>query len=286
MKNYIILGVVLFLSFTAVAAMQERVPAVSQGGATVVIPEHAVLVAPGVYSLGAVQYEGKTVEGYAFVHYKKEPARPSRCDNDGICEKGEDSSCGDCGAAAPTCYGYISKGAKWRSAEPYVINTANSQGLDGALVAGTVASGIAKWETAASADIVGAGNVTDEALVEDTKSPDGRNEVLFGSIADSNAIAITIVWGVFRGPESSKQLIEWDQVYDQADFAWSSSGEAGKMDFENIATHELGHTVGMGDLYTGGCSEETMYGYASEGETKKRTLGTGDVAGVKKLYGG
>jgi len=32
------------------------------------------------------------------------------------------------------------------------------------------------------------------------------------------------------------------------------------------------------------CTEETMYAYASYGETKKRTLNTGDKAGIKKLY--
>jgi hypothetical protein len=27
-----------------------------------------------------------------------------------------------------------------------------------------------------------------------------------------------------------------------------------------------------------------MYGYATEGETKKRTLEIGDITGIKKLY--
>jgi hypothetical protein len=66
--------------------------------------------------------------------------------------------------------------------------------------------------------------------------------------------------------------------------ARSDSGEAGKMDFENIATHELGHSVGLGDLYTDACSEQTMYGYADNGETKKRTLEAGDIKGVQELY--
>jgi len=33
------------------------------------------------------------------------------------------------------------------------------------------------------------------------------------------------------------------------------------------------------------CTEETMYRFATEGETKKRTLNTGDITGIKKLYG-
>ena len=57
-----------------------------------------------------------------------------------------------------------------------------------------------------------------------------------------------------------------------------------KMDFANIATHELGHSVGLDDLYDDKCREQTMHGYADYGETKKRTLEAGDIAGISKLY--
>lgn len=133
-------------------------------------------------------------------------------------------------------------------------------------------------------NIWGDGTETATTLVADTVSTDGQNEVYFADITNSNAIAVTIVWGIFGGPTFNRQLVEWDQIYDDATYDWSMSGEAGKMDFENIATHELGHSVGMGDLYTSTCSNETMYGYAAYGETKKRDLNTGDIIGVNKLY--
>jgi len=56
------------------------------------------------------------------------------------------------------------------------------------------------------------------------------------------------------------------------------------MDVQNIVTHELGHCAGMGDLYKTEASEETMYGYSQEGETKKRDLYEGDKNGISKLY--
>jgi hypothetical protein len=56
------------------------------------------------------------------------------------------------------------------------------------------------------------------------------------------------------------------------------------MDIQNIATHELGHCAGMGDVYEGLAAEETMYGYSENGELKKRDLYTGDIAGITKLY--
>jgi len=40
----------------------------------------------------------------------------------------------------------------------------------------------------------------------------------------------------------------------------------------------------MGDLYTAECDTQTMYGYSTEGETSKRDLADGDIAGINILY--
>ena len=102
------------------------------------------------------------------------------------------------------------------------------------------------------------------------------------NIASTGVIAVTTTWyNTFSG-----QIVEWDQVYDDVDFDWSDSsvnGVTGKMDFENISTHEIGHAVGMGHP-SDSCSNETMYRYASYGEIIKRDLNTGDIAGINKLY--
>ena len=219
---------------------------------------------------------GKTVEGLAIIHRKDNAARPS-------------------GArpAKTACYTYLAKGAKWKTIESWVTNPTNARSLDLTAVFNLLNGGITKWEDAtdgavgnsAGVDVLGSGSTTTEVLVADTVSPDNKNEVYFADIADSNAIAVTIVWGIFGGPISGRQLVEWDQVYDDTTFDWSaeSAGVAGKMDFDNIATHELGHSVGMGDLYNT-CVDETMYGYSSNAETRKRDLNNGDISGVNSLY--
>jgi hypothetical protein len=293
MVNYMKMGLLFFLAFAVlvVAAKPDFVSADaghSKHNAQVTMPEHAAEVAPGVFYLGTAMHGGQQVEGYAFVRYKDAYGKPSGCNNDGICQKGEAASCGDCvtnKTPAATCYAFLSKGARWKAIEPYVVNPSNTRGLDGTFIAANLATDIGKWEGAAAADILGVGTTVSEPLSADTSAPDGKNEVYFANVDKSGAIAITIVWGVFRGSAAQKQLVEWDQVYDDVDYDWSASGEAGKMDFENIATHELGHSVGMSDLYSGSCGEETMYGYANYGETKKRTLESGDITGVKLLYG-
>lgn len=242
----------------------------SHNNVNVIIPENAIEVAPGVFSLGVSSDNGELVEGYAIVRYK-----------DGNSHKSSSAR-----GSTTNCYGFLASGAKWKVIEPYVVNPSNTEGMSGTFVVNNLASDISAWESAAGKNILGTGNSTTNVLVADTSSPDGQNEVYFGSISSSGAIAVTIVWGVFSGPTSNRRLVEWDQIYDQVDFNWTGDAlvEPTKMDFWNIAIHELGHSVGMKDLYTLSCSEETMYGYGTEGETKKRDLGSGDIVGIRKLY--
>ena len=55
-------------------------------------------------------------------------------------------------------------------------------------------------------------------------------------------------------------------------------------DVQNIVTHEVGHVVGLADLYDETNSELTMYGYGRKGETKKISLEIGDILGCQELY--
>ena len=233
------------------------------------LPANAVQVTDNLYSLGRAhdKKSGKQVEGYAIIHRKDGTAKPSGAKT-----------------RATACYGFLAKDAKWKWLEPWVVNPNNTRGLDQNFVFDNLALNIGKWESAASYNILGDGVAVADALVADTVAPDNQNEVYFADIANSNTIAVTIIWGIFGGPTFNRQLVEWDMVFDDITYDWSASGDPGKMDFENIATHELGHAMGLADLYNSNCADETMYGYAANGETKKRDLNAGDTTGINKLY--
>lgn len=233
------------------------------------LPAGAVPVSDNIYSLGVAydKQSGKQVEGYAIVHRKEGAAKSNRAKT-----------------GATACYGFLAKDAKWKLLEPWIVNPTNTRELDQTFVFTNLADDIAKWESAASYNILGDGVMTGDVLVADTSAPDNQNEVYFADLSDSNTIAVTIIWGVFGGPTFNRKLVEWDMIFDDVTYNWSMSGEAGKMDFENIATHELGHAVGMADLYNSSCANETMYGYAVFGETIKRSLNAGDILGINKLY--
>lgn len=229
---------------------------------------------------------GQLVQGYAFVHHGNGAGRTGEAKGGIPGKPGGDPEPED-----SSCYGFLSRGAKWRSVENWVVNTSNDDGLPSQSVYDVLDSAVAKWEDAADGvvgdgvgiDILGNGTITQATLVADETSPDGVNEVYFGALG-SNTIGVTIIWGSFLGPPKNRELVEWDQVYNQAVYTWSLTGEADKMDFDNIATHEMGHSFGMDDLYTSDCIDQTMYGYADFGETQKRSLEAGDIAGISELY--
>lgn len=269
------LSVLVSFSPSAVLAATERQEVVNnQGGVVLSIPAHAVEVADNVFSLGEAYDEGsgQVVEGFMIIHPKSEKAKGG-------------------GSAKPkptasSCYTYLASGAKWKGApEPWVVNASNDDGMSEISVFEILQGGIAKWEDAAAYDILGQGSKTNTTLVADETAPDGANEVFFASLADDRTIAVTIVWGFFGGAPQNRQLIEWDQVYN-SNYSWTDSivSDPNAMDFDNIATHELGHSVGMGDLYNSSCTAETMYGYSTEGDISKRDLNAGDIAGISKLY--
>ena len=61
----------------------------------------------------------------------------------------------------------------------------------------------------------------------------------------------------------------------------SCTASGSSTDIESVASHELGHAVGIGHV---GDNLQTMFTSIFDGETLKRTLGNGDRAGLTYLY--
>ena len=121
------------------------------------------------------------------------------------------------------------------------------------------------------------------ANLDDPDYPDTRNELSFGDYPVAGVIAVCRVW--FYKFARDRRIVQFDILFD-TDFEWGdASFDSELMDVQNIAIHEIGHGLGLADLYGPGLSDHTMYGYAIEGETKKRDLADGDIAGIQALYG-
>ena len=77
------------------------------------------------------------------------------------------------------------------------------------------------------------------------------------------------------------RLVDADIIFNGVEFTWGVNGEAGRMDVANIATHEIGHALGLDHSDD---TEATMYYATVFGETKRRTLEEDDINGVCALY--
>ena len=234
----------------------------------VVVPETAKEISPGVFSLGTVVYQGTLVEGLLVFHHKdghtKGPGGGGTDDSD-----------------TSACFAFLTdRKVKWKTVEDWRVNPSNTKGLATNEILSKLSNNISQWENSAGKNILGEGTETSDTLSVSLFSPDGNNEIFFADITTPGAIAAVAIWSNVRGPPI---IVEWDMVFDDVDFDWTFDGENGKFDFDNIAAHEIGHVTGMGHP-TDDCTEETMYRFAGAGETKKRDLNAGDIAGIQRLY--
>jgi len=171
------------------------------------------------------------------------------------------------------------------------VNPTNPNGLDAEFVLSAIGMAAEEWD---DGEYSGWGGVTDELFSNEItityekdyddlawSKPGGSNTIVFGNYPTANVIAVTIIWY----SRATRTIIEFDMALD-TDFTWGNADNDPKvMDLQNIVTHELGHGIGLNDLYLTAAYRETMYGYAGEGETIKRSLHVGDQAGITKLYG-
>jgi len=253
------------LAGVAIAAAALVGTASGKGGRSA-LPPGAVQVAEGTYYLGKKVVDGVELEGYAFIH-RKQAARSAG--------KGKPSG---------SCYSLLASGAKWKVIESWQVDPSAAPSAVGSQMASLMTADVGTWESAAGTNIFGNGSINQgyDAVVS---AVDGRNGAQFAAISDPGVIAVTYTWGRFGGPAKFRELVEWDMVFDNQDFPWSNSTPANSssMDFRNIDAHELGHAMGLGHP-ANTCTEETMYAFASLGETKKRDLNPGDIAGINALY--
>ena len=171
---------------------------------------------------------------------------------------------------------------KWTSKVSYSVNPTNSK-LDGNAVLSALSASSATWDSSTGFPLFNQ-PTSDSSAKPNLNSADSKHTVSWEDLStlgfSNNVIAVTYVWyNRYTG-----QIADFDMMMNTK-YTWSVSGDKSAMDVKNIATHELGHAVGLSDLYNNKDCGLTMYGYSGYGETMKQTLGKGDILGLQALYG-
>jgi hypothetical protein len=183
---------------------------------------------------------------------------------------------GNGGSSGPNCY----KLAGWKWSElPITYTVARDDRVHPDLyipvsVAGEV------WDTETGKEVF-ATPIRGDSTGYSSAVSDNKNSVSYGNYPTNGVIAVTWTWY----SRATKTAVESDILFD-TDFTWGdASRDPSLMDTQNIATHEIGHTLGLSDLYTKSCTDVTMYGYSTEGDVSKRDLALPDITGLHMLYG-
>jgi hypothetical protein len=146
-------------------------------------------------------------------------------------------------------------------------NTADTGSVDALVDAGALA-----WNAPSAFKFVDAGS---SAVT--TWDYNGTSEIFWTYNLPTGVLAAA--YTVFSGSTILETDIGFNDVY-----AWGA-GSVGTYDIQSIATHELGHTLNLRDLYGASDSAKVMYGLGTAGQSK-RTLDADDVAGIQWIYGG
>jgi len=138
------------------------------------------------------------------------------------------------------------------------------------------------------------GGTTSTGISSLANKMDGYNVVGWANISRAypNAIAVTIFWYNVATKHlvevdvamNSDPYFQWWQEPAGESWTFGDGSAAYDVDVQNIMTHEAGHWLVLGDLYATYNSEKTMYGYSAQLELKKRSLTSGDEAGIRKIY--
>ncbi len=102
---------------------------------------------------------------------------------------------------------------------------------------------------------------------------------------ENSAIAMTTTtFNTYTG-----EIVDADIEVNGVDYTFSVSppdtpGVPGTMDIQNTLTHELGHCIGLADVFDKADSDATMYYTAGYGDTNKSTLSQDDINGLCTIY--
>ena len=197
---------------------------------------------------------------------------------------------------------YALTGYRWNERNPQLQLYLNPIGTPSGLITEATQRAIAQaantWDDAVSENLFADGStvIVDYTKVVDNPFPLQGQEVADGysvsgwkSLGDSY-LGMQRWWSNGQLVNGYRSIVETDSWYNR-DFAWTTNlataQSTGRIDLQSVALHELGHGIGMGDLYTlpeGDPRQSDLQQVMNLYDGPQRELGNGDRAGAQILY--
>lgn len=202
------------------------------------------------------------------------------------------ASSGKC-PKATTCDVHVLQAARWKTDGTGKLTLKwrfNDEGrrklrAEAGLLESALKSGMAEWERwNSNIDFFYSGTTTAlfGARGSNGTCDDGTNVIGWARLEPG-----TIAQVITCMDKTGKRVIDADLALNVT-FHWEDiQGEPDSRhsyDMRSIVTHELGHVISLGDLYSGDAMYQTMMGNAKYGEVRKRTLALGDIIGIQRAY--
>jgi uncharacterized protein (TIGR03437 family) len=167
----------------------------------------------------------------------------------------------------------------------YNLNPAGSDNLPFSQVEQAVAAAFQTWEDVPASTVAftrgpnststttGNDNVFQLFWLENsTTTPDGLNV--------AGALALTRLTTITSGPRIG-EIVDAALVFNGNQYQWAIDGRGDAADVTEVATHEIGHAIGLNHSPIGGT---TMFPRSGIGRIGGRSLATDDIAAVSVVY--
>ncbi|MEI2762171.1 hypothetical protein [Methanothrix soehngenii] len=197
---------------------------------------------------------------------------------------------------------YALTGYRWNQRNPqlqlYLNPTDTPSGLSTEASQNAIAQAANTWDDAVGENLFADGStvIVDYTKVVDNPFPPQGQEVADGySVSGWKSLGGSYLgmqrwWSNGQLVNGYYSLMETDSWYNR-DFAWTTdlatAQSTGRIDLQSVALHELGHGIGMGDLYTlpdGDPRQSDLQQVMNLYDGPQRELGNGDRTGAQILY--
>lgn len=177
------------------------------------------------------------------------------------------------------------KALKWGRPETVniVFNATGSDDVDDATHISALRNALAAWNDAGGTEIHVTEITTPSQMARTDWAADNIHLVIFDEDDSSGyfppgsgTVAITPVWFFESGA-----ITDADILFNGSGFSFTTSGEFGRFDVQDVAAHELGHFFGLDHS---GWAGSTMYPYVDPSVILHRSVSADEVHALRQAY--